>query len=251
MSGHSHWATIKHKKAATDAKKGKVFSKIAKALMIAARQGGADPNMNLKLKYAMDAAREVSMPRDSVDRAVKKGAGKLEGAELVESLYEGYGPGGVALMIEVLSDNKNRTVSELRKIFERRGGNIGANGCVAWMFGKKGVVRIPVAGQTEDALTELALDAGADNIEKEDDAFVVTTKPEDLIKIREFFEKKGVKVESAKTHQVPSTIITCDGSTGRRVLELLDEIESHDDVQNVYANCDIPDDVIKQMESSS
>jgi YebC/PmpR family DNA-binding regulatory protein len=248
MSGHSHWAGIKHKKGVADARRGKLFSKLAKNITVAARQAGGDPDTNLRLKYAIEKARAANMPKDGIERAVKKGTGELEGAEFFEAVYEGYGPGGVAILVEVLTDNRNRTVAEMRKIFERKGGNLGDSGCVAWMFQKKGVIRLAADLYDEESLLEIALEAGAENVEVQGEYYEVSAAPDDFGTVKEFFEQKDLKMESAEFMQVPSSTVPLDAKAGRKVLDMLDELESHDDVQNIYANYDIPDEVFKEIE---
>src|SRR6516165_2003421 len=193
MSGHSHWATIKHKKGAIDAKRGKLFSKLSRAIIIAARSGGGDPNMNLKPRYAIDKARQVSMPKDNIERAIKRGTGELEGMHYEEITYEGFGPGGVAIMVDVLTDNRNRTAGEIRKIFERGGGKMGSAGNVAHLFERKGVFTVPAEGADEDALMELALDAGAEDLQRDGPAFQITCEPAAFNKVQEALKKNAVK----------------------------------------------------------
>jgi YebC/PmpR family DNA-binding regulatory protein len=244
MSGHSHWATIKFKKAATDAKKGKLFSKIARRVTLAAKTGGGDPNMNLELRYAMDDARAANMPKDNVDRAVKKGTGELPGVSYEPALYEGYGPGGVAIMAEGLTDNRNRTASEIRKVFERHGGNLGESRCVSWMFERRGVVSIPAAGVDEDSLTMAVLDAGAENMERVGDFYEVTTDVSLLHKVKQALEAAGFKVESAQPRNVPKTLVELDASAGRKVIRLIEALDDQEDIQNITSNFSIPDDVM-------
>jgi len=242
MSGHSHWATIKHKKAAADAKKNKVFSKMARAIIVAAKQGGGDPDGNIKLQYAIEAARAVNMPRDNIERAIKRGTGEMEGIQFEEVTYEGFGPGGVALLVEVLSDNRNRTASEIRKVFEQHGGKMGAAGSVGYMFERKGVIRIPANTTTEDDLMVASLDAGADNLVRSGELFEVVTTPSDLDKVRKSLEGK-FKIESFEWTMLPKNPNKIDQETGKRVLDLLDALDENDDVQKLYSDFDIAESV--------
>ncbi len=243
MSGHSHWATIKRKKGAVDAKKGQMFSKLAKAITIAARQGGADPDMNLGLKYAIDKARQFSMPKDNIDRAVKKGSGE-GGTEQLESVkYEAIGPGGVFVLIECLTDSRNRTASEIRKMLELKNARLGS---VAWAFEQKALMTVSGEGITEDQLIEVALEAGADDVQKAETSFQVTAAPHDGEAVRRALTEKGFKIESFEVAQVAKTPVGVDEETGRKVLALLEQIEEHDDVQNVYSNVDLPESLMKE-----
>lgn len=244
MSGHSHWASIRHKKGAADARKGKAFSKVSRLLMVAVREGGTDPKMNLKLQYAMDKAREVNMPRETVDKAIKKGAGETEGVNFEKVFYEGYGPGGVAFMIEALTDNRNRTVSEIRKIIETKSGNLGNANCVSWLFENKGFLTIPAEVASEDAMIELGLEVGADNVELAGDVYEITCDPKDFDKVKKALAEKKINSKTAEITQIPKTYITVDEATGRKLLELISALEDHDDVQNVYANFDLPQELI-------
>ncbi|MFH1023997.1 MAG: YebC/PmpR family DNA-binding transcriptional regulator [Planctomycetota bacterium] len=245
MSGHSHWARIKRKKGATDVKKGKLFSKLARQVIMAAR-GGRDPDHNIALRYALDAAREASMPRDSIDRAVEKGAGGGAGTEFESVVYEGYGPGGVAISVEALTDNRNRTSGEVRGIFEEHGGNLGATGCVGWLFEKKGVINVPATGTTEDKLLEIAIDLGAENIERIEDEFAVTVAPESFEKMRQALAKAGHKPASAAVQKIPKSTVAVAGDDARRILALLSKLEEHDDVSDVAANSEIPDELLNE-----
>lgn len=249
MAGHSHWAGIKHKKALVDKKRGKIFSKLAKQITIAAKHGGGNPDMNLPLKYAIEKAKAANMPKDGIERAIKKGTGELEGETLYEVVYEGYAPGGVAVMVEVVSDNKNRTVGEVRHVFDKRGGNLGASGCVAWMFDKKGVISVSAENYDEEALLELALEAGAENVEQQGGAFQITTAPEDLIKVTEYFKEKGIHLDSSEIMMIPKNTVPLDAPTGKKVLALLEALENLDDVEKVSANFDIPEEVFKELEA--
>ena len=251
MAGHSHWASIKHKKGATDAKKGKAFSKIARMITVAARKG-SDPDMNPKLQLALDKARAVNMPKDNVERAIQKGTGDSAGAsELFECLYEGYGPHGVAMMIEILTDNKNRTAPEIRKIFERFGGNMGEAGCVSWMFEKKGLIIVNSSNLNEDDLMMLVLDAGAEDLQKVGDVFQVICSQADLGKVKKAIESKNIKVETAEVIWIPKNNIDLEEKAGRKVLGLMEALEEHDDVQNVYSNFNLPQSLLAEMQQTS
>jgi YebC/PmpR family DNA-binding regulatory protein len=239
MSGHSHWATIKHKKGAADAKKGVAFSKVSKLLTSAARAGGGDPKSNLKLAYAMEKARECNMPKDNVEKAIKRGTGEIPGIVYEESIYEGFAAGGVAVMIDALTDNKNRTTAEIRKIFDIHGGSMAASNAVSWIFDRKGLIAVPAADTTEDTLMGLALDAGADNLELSGDAFEITCDPRDIEKIKAAITAAKIKIQAADVTMIPKNYVTVGSDTARKVMALLAELEGHEDVQNVYANADI------------
>ncbi len=241
MAGHSKWANIKHKKARQDAKKGKAWSKCAKAIMAAARAGGGDPDANLTLRYAIDEAKAVNMPKDTIEKAVAKGSGEL-GAENYEAIvYEGYGPNGVAVMLDILTDNRNRTAGEVRKIFERSGGNLGGSGCVSYIFTSKGQIFVPRAAADEDTVMMAALDAGAEDVADDGESWQITCDPAAFTAVRAAIEKAGLPIESAELTRIPSTTVVCAGDEARKVLNLMEHLEDHDDVQKVYANFDIPD----------
>jgi YebC/PmpR family DNA-binding regulatory protein len=249
MSGHSHWATIKHKKGAVDAKRGKLWSKLSRAIIIAARHGGGDPNMNLKLRYAIDKAREVSMPKDNIERAIKRGTGEVEGLTFEEITYEGFGPGGVAVLVEVLTDNRNRTNGEIRKIFERAGGNMGSAGCVGYLFERKGIFQVAAEGIDEDALMATALDVGADDLRRAGAAsFEILCDPTAFNKVQEALQKAGVKVTSSELAQTPKTAVDADVETARKVLRLMESLDDHDDAQNVYCNLNMTDALMAELE---
>ena len=245
MSGHSHWARIKHKKGAADAKKGKEFSKVAKLLMVAAKNGGGDPGMNLKLAFALEKAKACNLPKENIDRAIKKGTGELEGVTFEEITYEGYGPGGVAVLVEALTDNKNRTSPELRRIFDMHGGNLGSTNCVAWMFERKGVIAVSSAGLPEDQAMELALDLGADDVSSEDDRHLLTCDPTQLLTLRAAVEKRKMNVLSAEVSLIPKTTVPVAGADAKRAMDLLETLEEHEDAQNVYSNVEIPEELVK------
>jgi YebC/PmpR family DNA-binding regulatory protein len=249
MAGHSHWAGIKHKKAANDAKRGKVWSKIARMIIVAAKAGGGDPAQNLTLRYAIDKAKAANMPKDTIEKAIKKGTGELGAIEYVDVLYEGYAPGGVAIMVEGLTDNRNRTAPEIKKIFEKRGGSMGASGCVSYMFKKKGLITVKADAIGEDELMDLALSAGADDMENVGGIFEITCEPESYDDLKAALEKKNVPLESAELSMIPSnTIPVEDAETARKIMNLIEDFEDHDDVQEVYANFDIPDEVLNQIQ---
>lgn len=251
MSGHSKWHSIKHKKAAVDAKRGKVFTKLIKEITVAARIGGGDLNANPRLRTAVAAARAQSMPKDNIDRAIKKGTGELGGVQLEEIVYEGYGPSGVAIMLDTLTDNRNRLVSELRFIFSKHGGNLGEAGCVAWMFKKRGVISIDKHAADEDQLMEIALDAGADDISADANSFQVMTPPDKFAAVREAIEKAGIAAVNAELTMIPETTVPLSGHTAEQVLKLLEALEEHDDVQGVSANFDISEQEMEQLAAAS
>jgi len=248
MSGHSHWATIKHKKGAIDAKRGKLFSKLSRAIIIAARHGGGDPEMNLKLRYAIDKARQVSMPKDNIERAIKRGTGELEGQTLEEILYEGYGPGGVAIMVEVLTDNRNRTASEIRKIFERSGGKMGSAGCVGYLFERKGIFSIDMKSTDEDTLMTLALDAGADDLKRSGHTYDVTCDPSAFSHVQEAIQKAGLNPIVAEISQILYATDKAATETGKKVMRLWEALDDHDDAQNVYSNINISEEMVASVE---
>jgi YebC/PmpR family DNA-binding regulatory protein len=245
MSGHSHWATIKHKKGAADAKKGKLFSKIARLIILAARQGGGDPKMNLKLQYALDEARAANMPKDNVERAIKRGTGELEGVSYEEVTYEGYGAGGVAFLVEALTDNKNRSAAEIRKLFEGTGGNLGTSGSVRRLFDRKGLIRVAAAGVTEDQLMSDVLDAGAENMEKDGEQFEITTAALDFDKVKKALTDKKYKIEASELGMVPSLTVPVDEEIGAKILRLYEGLDESDDVQKIYANFELPASLLK------
>jgi len=247
MSGHSHWATIRRQKASVDAKKGKIFSKCAKAIMSAARAGGGDPAANPKLRYAIDDARAVNMPKDKIDRAILKGTGELEGEHLAEAVYEGYGVGGVALIVEAVTDNRNRTTPEIRKIFENCGGSLTSPGSVAWMFRKKGILSVKRDAVDEDALMEIALEAGADDMVSYDDLYEITCEPSVLNQVKQALLDNGITPDTAQVANVAKQNVTPSVENARKVLKLMEALEEHDDVQNVSANFDIPAELMVEM----
>ncbi len=247
MSGHSKWANIKHKKASVDAKRGKVFTKLIRELTVAARAGGGDPEANPRLRSAINTAKGQNMPNDTIDRAIKRGTGEAGVDELHELSYEGYGPGGTAVLVNAVTDNKNRTVSEVRKIFNKHGGNMGEAGCVAWMFEKKGRIAFNKSSINEDELMELALDAGADDVIDDDFEFAVLTEPGVFEEVRSALEQAGLKQESAEVTMIPQNIVKVEGKEAGQLLRLMEALEDSDDVQNVYSNFDIPDEMLEAV----
>ncbi len=248
MSGHSHWAGIKHKKALVDAKRGKLWSRLAKAIILAAKTGGGDPDANLRLRYAIDDAKAVSMPKENIQRAIKRGTGELDGGNLEEVVYEGYGSGGVAILCEVLTDNRNRTAGEIRKVFELSDGKLGSTGCVAWMFESKGLFLIPVAAVDEDKLMELALEAGADDVKRVEDKFEVTCDPAIYRDVAKALADGGIAPEASDiTRIAKNTVDINEPEAAQKVLRLIERLDDHDDVQNVSSNFNIPDEVMKAI----
>ncbi|MGZ8487003.1 MAG: YebC/PmpR family DNA-binding transcriptional regulator [Candidatus Binatia bacterium] len=247
MSGHSKWSTIKHKKAAKDAKRGKIFTKLIKEITVAARMGGGDINANPRLRTAVFTARGSSMPSDNIERAIKKGTGELEGVTYEEIQYEGYGPGGVAIIAQVLTDNKNRTVSEIRRMFSKHGGNMGETGCVGWMFDKKGILTVDKSQIDEDRLMDIALDAGAEDVRDEGEVFEVIAPPEDFEKVKERLDQEKIAIASAQVSLVPKNTVDVDAKNVEQVVKLSEELEDHDDVQNVAANFHIPDELMDKV----
>jgi len=250
MSGHSKWAQVKHKKAAADARKGKVFSKLSKEISVASRLGGSNPDMNPRLRLAIEKAREVNMPSENIKRAIQKGTGELPGISFEESVYEGYGPGGVAMLIEILTDNKNRTTPEIRHIMSKHGGNLGETGCVAWMFDKKGYLLVDKKAIDEDTLMSVALDAGAEDMKNdpEEENYEIITAPEDLKKVKEAIERNNIPIAMANVTMLPKSHVKLGPPDAERMLKLMDALEDHDDVKDVYANFDIPDEVMTKSE---
>ena len=247
MAGHSHWAGIKHKKALIDNKRGKVWSKISKAIILAARTGGGDPDMNPRLRVPLADARAARMPKDNIDRAIKKGTGELAGGQVDEVIYEGYGPGGVALMCEIMTDNRNRTASEVRKLFEVHGGKLGATGCVAYLFDRKGLILIPNDKTDEDTLMEVALETGADDIRSEGDSFVVTCEVDVYSDLCEALEQASIETSVKQVTRIPNSIVDLDVNVGRKVIKLMEALDDHDDVQNVAANFNLPEEAMAEL----
>ena len=249
MAGHSKWAQIKRKKADTDAKRGKAFSKFVKEISIAARLGGGDPDGNPRLRTAIDKAKEANMPSDNIKRAIQKGTGELPGTNYEESVYEGYGPGGVALMIDVLTDNKNRTVSELRHLLTKYGGNMGEAGCVAWMFEKKGYILINKKTMDEESLMDVVLEAGAEDLKNDPDEenYEIITAPEDFRRVKEALDSSSVKIEMSELAMIPRNTVSLDERNASQMLKVMDILKDHDDVQNVYANFDVSDEIMQKV----
>ena len=244
MSGHNKWASIKHKKGAADARRGKIFTKLIKEITVAARMGGGDPNGNPRLRAAILAAKAENMPKENIERGIKKGTGELEGVNYEESIYEGYGPGGAAVLVESLSDNKNRSVAEIRHIFTKNGGNLGANGCVAWMFKKKGYIAVDRKAIDEEKLMEKALEAGAEDVRGEDGSWEVITAPEDFEAVKAAIDQLNVACTAAEITMLPDTTTVLVGKEAEQMMRLMDMLEDCDDVQRVYTNADIPDDMV-------
>jgi YebC/PmpR family DNA-binding regulatory protein len=244
MSGHSKWATIKRKKAVTDAKRGKIFTQIIKEITIAARMGGGDPKGNPRLRLAVDKAKAANMPADNIKRAIMKGTGELPGTTYEDVTYEGYGPGGVALIIESVTDNKNRTVSEIRHLLERHNGKLGATNSVAWMFHRKGVLRINKSNYNEDELMNLAIEAGADDMKTDRDMYEIYTTPEMFETVKQTMEAKGIKMDEAEIQMIPENNVKVDGKDAEQVLKLMEALEEHEDVQHVYSNFDIDEKIL-------
>jgi YebC/PmpR family DNA-binding regulatory protein len=247
MAGHSHWAGIKHKKALIDNKRGKLWSKLAKAIMVAARMGGGDPDANLRLRIAIDAAKAVSLPKENIQRAIKAGSGESKGDNLEETIYEGYGAGGVAVMCEILTDNRNRTAGEIRKIFEVGDGNLGSTNCVAWMFDRKGMILIPADKVDEDRLMEIAIEAGADDVKKADANYEVTCDPANFTAVVTAIEAAGITPDVKEITRIPKNTVDLDAETARKVLKMMEALDDHDDVQSVAANFNIPDEAMAEI----
>jgi len=247
MSGHSHWATIKHKKSAVDAKRGKLWSKLSRAIIIAARQGGGDPTMNLKLRYAIDKARQVSMPKENIERAIKRGTGETEGVVYEEITYEGIGPGGVAFLVDVVTDNRNRTAGEIRKIFERGGGKMGSAGNVAFRFERKGLFSVNADTVDEDALMSIVLDAGAEDMKRAGSTFDITCDPAHFSKVQEALQKNNIPTIVAEISQLPKAPLDVDKETAQKVLRLHEALDDHDDVQNVYTDLRMTEELMAEV----
>ncbi len=242
MSGHSKWATIRHKKGAADAKRGKIFTKLIKEITVAARLGGGDPESNPRLRTAVLKARAANMPKENIDRGIKKGTGELEGVDYIEIVYEGYGPGGVAIMVEALTDNRNRTAADVRSIFSKGGGNLGESGCVSYLFQRKGVIAYDASEYDEEQIFEKALEAGAEDVELSGDVYEVTCSPESFETVVNFMEEAGFKHENAEVSMVPDATVSLDHDGTAKALRMIENLDDHDDVQEVSSNIDIPDD---------
>jgi YebC/PmpR family DNA-binding regulatory protein len=248
MAGHSKWANIKHRKARQDSKRSKLWSKCARAIIVAARNGGGDPAANLTLRYAIDEAKSVNMPRDTIENAIKKGTGELGAANYEAVLYEGYGPNGVAVMLEILTDNRNRTAGEIRKIFEKRGGNLGTTGCVAYLFQSKGQIYVEKSATDEDTIMMTALDAGAEDVIDEGEAWQIVCEPNDYAALKQAIDDADIETVSAGIARIPTTTVACSGDDARKAFNLVEDLEDHDDVQKAYANFDIPDEEMAALE---
>jgi YebC/PmpR family DNA-binding regulatory protein len=249
MSGHSKWSSIKHKKALVDARRGKAFTKLIRELTSAAKAGGGSPDMNPRLRTAVAAAKNANMPADTIQRAIKKGTGELPGEVYEEVTYEGYGAGGVAVLVDVLTDNRNRTVAEIRHLFAKHGGNLGENGCVAWMFGRTGLITLDVGQLPEDALLELVLEAGGDDIRIEDDVYEIRTTPEAFEDVRVALEERQLTFGMAEITMLPQNTVPVEGKQAEQVVRLMEALDDHDDVRKAYANFDIPDAVLAELAS--
>lgn len=246
MAGHSHWAGIKHKKAAIDKKRGKIWSKLARNIIIAARSGGGDPDANLSLRYAIDKAKDANMPNDTIKRAIQRGTGEIEGAQYEEITYEGYGIGGVAIMVPCLTDNRNRTGGEIRNIFEKHGGSLGGTGSVAWMFKQKGLITVSTSDTTEDDLMEIVLDAGAEDIVQESDVFEILCEPGEFESVKKSLKDANIEMQVNELTMLPDTTVKVEGDKAKKILNLMEALEDNDDTQNVYANFDIPEEVFAE-----
>jgi YebC/PmpR family DNA-binding regulatory protein len=244
MSGHSKWSTIKRKKGAADAKRGKMFTKLIKEITIATREGGGDPGANPRLRLAIDNAKAANMPADNIERAIKKATGELEGVTFHEFTYEGYGPSGVAVMVEVATDNKNRTVAAVRHLFSKYNGSLGENGSVAWMFDRKGVITLPTQDKTEDDIMDIVLEAGAEDLQTEDEFFEIQTDLESFDSVRKALLSKELQVENASLHWIAKNVVKINGEDAEKVIKLIDALEENDDVQNVFSNADFDEDII-------
>jgi YebC/PmpR family DNA-binding regulatory protein len=250
MSGHSHWATIRRSKAANDSKRGRNWSKLARRIIVAAKSGGGNPEENLSLRYAIDDAKAGNMPKDTIKKAIMKGTGELAGENYEEMTYEGYGAGGVAFLVDCLTDNRNRTAPEMRKLFERAGGQLGSTNCVAWMFEKKGTFVISGDKVQEEALMELALEAGADDVSADADLFEITCHPTAFLTVKQALEDKGIETVSAELAMVPKNTVRVEADHARQVLRLMEALEDHDDVQKVYANFDMPEEIYAEAQKA-
>jgi len=248
MSGHSKWHSIRHKKGIVDVKRGKIFTKLIREITVSARLGDPDPETNPRLRTAIAAAKAANMPKDNIERAIKKGAGGQDGASFEEVIYEGYGPGGVAVMLEGLTDNKNRTVADVRYIFSKNAGNLGESGCVSWLFKKYGVISIDSQGINEDMILNVALDAGATDVKEEGSTFEITTEPQDFEIVREAILKGGFKIITSDVTMLPKNTVPLRGKEAEKMLKLMDALEDNDDIQKVYANFDIPEEIMEGMD---
>ena len=248
MSGHSKWASIKHQKGVADARRGQLFTKLTREIIVAVREGGSNPEANFRLRLAIQRARDNNMPTDNIERAIKRGSGELEGASLVEMILEGYGPGGVAILVQALSDNRNRTVQEVRNIFSRHGSSLGESGCVAWLFDKKGLIAVDASNLDTEELALQAIDAGAEDVKVENNSVEAYTKPEELEKVREALEQQSIPIASAELSMVPKTVVGLEEKSALQVLKLLDKLEELDEVQHTSTNADFPDSTLEKYQ---
>ena len=248
MSGHSKWSTIKRKKAKTDAQRGKIFTKLIKEITIAARTGGSDENSNASLRTAISAARAANMPAANIERAIKRGTGELPGVVYEKVIYEGYGPGGTALLIDVLTDNKNRTVADIRHILSKHNGNLGETGCVSWIFEKKGIIQVESSKISEENLLELVIESGADDMKKEDDMFEIVTQPDSYEGVKGVLNENNIEIDSAELTMHPKNTVKVAGKDAEQLLKIMDALEEHDDVENIYSNFDIDDEILQKFE---
>lgn len=251
MAGHSKWANIKHRKARQDAKRGTLWSKCSRAIIVAAKNGSPDPDSNLTLRYAIDEAKAANMPKDTIENAIKKGSGEAGGANYESTVYEGYGPGGVALMLEILTDNRNRTAGEVRKIFEKGSGNLGTTGCVAYNFQPRGQIFVAKNDADEETIMQTVLDAGADDIVDDGESWQVMTDPADYLAVKDAIDAAAIVIESSSVAQVPNTTVMATGNDARKLLRLVEALEDHDDVQKVYANFEIPDEEMAALQEDA
>lgn len=249
MAGHSKWDNIKHKKMKEDARRGKVFTKMARMIAVAAREGGPDPESNFKLRLAIEKAKSYNVPNENIERAIKRGIGEMQSESYEELVYEGYGPGGVAVMLQIMTDNRNRTAADVRHIFSRHGGSLGESGCVAWMFEKKGEVRLPKGSVEEEQVMLTAIEAGADDVESDDENYIVVTGPESFSAVRKALEEAGLPILSASITFRPQSTVAVEGNDAKRLMALLDALEEHDDVQEVYVNADISEETLEAMQA--
>ncbi len=249
MSGHSKWHSIKHQKGVADARRGQLFTKLTREIIVVAREGGGNPEGNFRLRLAVQKARDANMPMDNIDRAIKKGTGEIEGGSLAELTLEGYGPNGIAILVSALSDNRNRTIQDVRSTFTRHGGSLGESGCVAWLFDSKGLIMIKAESVDPDELALAAIDAGAEDVKVEDDYVEVYTVPEELEKVRAALEGQNVEIESSEIIKVPKSLVELDDKAALQTLKLLERLEENDDVQNVFSNADIPDAVMESYQA--
>jgi len=246
MAGHSHWSSIKHRKAAVDTRRGRLWSKLIRNVIVAAKTGGGSPDANLSLRYAIDKAKQANVPNDTIDRAIKKGTGEIEGEQYEEVVYEGYGPGGVAVMAVCLTDNRNRTGPEIRKIFESRGGSLGSTGCVAWMFEQKGLITVSTTDTDEDRLLEIALEAGAEDLKQEGEEFEIYCPPGEFEAVKNAITAAEIPIQLAEISMIPQSTVKLEGDQAKKIMDLMETLEDHDDTQNVYANFDVPEEVMAE-----